>query len=751
MVGKQASFISAGSDGPANPHSRQHQPLRRGEVIASLTLLAFFVVLAGYLVLFFSADLPSMGRGMSRFDLLKWRLFLPEQAMAHWFGTPADVELRDRLPVLYVAAATLAFGWLCGWLTMTTLRFDTGLTRLERGVFACGVGLNMISLYTLAVGLTVGLSRAYFLIPAVALVLAGCGMAWHRRRQADLTTATLPDRAVDWSTRGWLWLAAPFIATIVLGAMLPPVDFDVREYHLQAPKEFYLQGRIVFLPHNVYANMALGSEMLSLLCMVISGDWWVGALAGKTLIAAYAPLTALALVAAGRRFFSNTVGVIAAVVYLSIPWVSLISTSGLVEGASAFYMLASLYALLLWREAENAAAVSLQAAHLPTAASAGGSSSIGRLALAGFLAGAAVSCKYPAVLFVAVPLIVFVICRARRRSAKALAIVLTALALGCGLWFLKNWRLTGNPIYPLLSEWLGGATRTPDKVLRWARVHSPQAFGWAALGESASLVFWKSEWLSPILLPLGLLGFFVPKYRRGALLVAGYIAYVLIAWWLFTHRIDRFWVPVLPLLALLAGIGATWSAAVSWRRAVLAVLVLGLSVNFLFVTAHEVFYNAYFVKLARLRADARRARPWHLLLNEQVLPDSAVLSVGDAQVFDLTMPVFYNTAFDDSVLEQICKGHTPEEIAAAFGERRISHVYVHWGEIARYRRPGNYGGVPDFITPQWFAALVRQGVFQTPWEMELIPNQQVYPVASPAALAADSLAPPMTQVKAGGP
>ena len=42
--------------------------------------------------------------------------------------------------------------------------------------------------------------------------------------------------------------------------MLPPVDFDVREYHLQAPKEFFQPGRISFLPHNVYANMPLGAE-----------------------------------------------------------------------------------------------------------------------------------------------------------------------------------------------------------------------------------------------------------------------------------------------------------------------------------------------------------------------------------------------------------------------------------------------------------------------------------------------------------
>ncbi|HEX7447868.1 MAG TPA: hypothetical protein VF306_10005, partial [Pirellulales bacterium] len=54
------------------------------------------------------------------------------------------------------------------------------------------------------------------------------------------------------------------------------------------------------------------------------------------------------------------------------------------------------------------------------------------------------------------------------------------------------------------------------------------------------------------------------------------------------------------------------------------------------------------------------------------------------------------------------------------------------------------------ITPEWFDALVRQGVFRAPLQLEMIPNQQVYPVASPAALAADLTVPPITQVNAGG-
>ena len=73
----------------------------------------------------------------------------------------------------------------------------------------------------------------------------------------------------------------PFLVAMLLGSMLPPVDFDVKEYHLQGPKEFFQAGRITMLPHNVYTSFPFLTEMLSLLGMVIRDDWYWGALAGK--------------------------------------------------------------------------------------------------------------------------------------------------------------------------------------------------------------------------------------------------------------------------------------------------------------------------------------------------------------------------------------------------------------------------------------------------------------------------------------
>lgn len=722
----------------------------RGSVLIAM---GFPLFCAAYLAIYLCSELPEAGGEMSRGQLLQLRIFLPEDAVADWFGTPPSFAIFDRWPVIGLAAAVLLVGWLAGRLLLHAIGLKRSsvmegadsalhLTRTEHFLFACGAGLNVVSLYVLGLGLFGALNRWSVLLPAAGILAANAWSMARKRRSRCWPGADKPaTEGDDGISLNWLWLAAPFALAILLGGMLPPIDFDVREYHLQAPKEFFQDGRISFLPHNVYGNMPLGSEMFCLLAMVLLDDWWLGALVGKTLIAAFAPLTALALLAAGRRFASLGAGVIAAVLYLSSPWITVVSTSGLIEGVLAFYLFLAFYAALLWRQLSNGGWPS-QAVIQPRDGL-GSPSSISQigvpsqnrwwsdreasLALTGFCAGGAVSCKYPAVLFVAVPLLLFIAFFSGKRCWKPLAIFSMALVAGCGLWFAKNWALTGNPVYPLLYDWLDGATRTVEKNERWLRAHSPHDFSLSALADSLSAVAWKSSWLSPILAPLAALGLLVRRYRTLALVLASYFTYIIATWWLFTHRIDRFWLPALPLLSLLAGLGAVWSVSLAWRRMVLTLLVTAAAISFVYVTAPTT-YNTYFVSLQTARHDSRRLSPWHALLNKNVPEGAKVLSVGDAQVFDLSVPVLYNTPFDDSPAAAVFERGGPREIAAELRRHDISHVYVDWNEIARYRQPGNYGGVSDVITPDWFAGLVEQGVLGMPWRHPLLPNQAVYPV-----------------------
>ena len=689
-------------------------------------LAAALVGISVYLVLFYATKipgLPDVGDFTNRRIIFLLLLLRPEESAAQWLGTSPPVALFDRLPVLAVAGGILGGSFVIGWLAMALTGLDRRLRRLEVAVFSPAVGLNVVSTYVLAAGV-LGLlhNRLVFLLPMV-VISAAAGWFWFRRRGVPLDKDVPPthDDPVDDDgiSPNWLWCAAPFVAVIMLGGMLPPAEFDVREYHLQAPKEFHEAGRIGFLPHNLYANMALGTEMFSLLGMVLMGDWWLGSLVGKTVIAAFGPLTGLGLLAAGRRFFSPNVGIVAAVLFISTPWIVQISTTGFVEGASALYLLMTLYAFWLWLKSSDRPLI--------------------LLALCGYMAGSAVSCKYPGVLFVVFP---FAACIAVTDFEKAggreagrrkkqnrvsssspgrlpvvfrhLTVFFLAVGIGSGLWFAKNWVLSGNPTYPLMYGLFGGENWTAEKTQIWNKVHVPSDFSVAALRHGMARVVLKSEWLSPILMPLAALAFIRPRRRRLAIWLAVYFAFIVVAWWgLALRSADRYWIHGLPLVALLGGIGACWCRERVWRRAILGILVFGTVVNLAVVTSGGGGYNRYFASLSELRVAPDRVDAWHLYFNRHAT-FGRVLLVGEAQVFDIEAPILYNTWLDDSLFERLVidpasgKLRQPEEIRSAFQTADVSYVYVHWGEIARYRATG----YNDFalIGPELFERLVQQGI-----------------------------------------
>jgi hypothetical protein len=709
---------------PPGPTAVQSSPPE----LPRVALGVFGVLVVVYLLLFYG-NVPEQ-HFQQRTASLNF-LVAPDELFSMWCGgNVANFALLDRWPIMSLTTFVLATAWLAGRLVLVALQLDFHLGRLERHVFSLGVGLNLVSLYALLVGLVGGLRlQSLFWTPFVLFLIGNLVLAAWRRRHAEhrdqvwsrLGEDSLDDRRCLW----WLVAALPFVAVILLGAMLPPWAYDVREYHLQTPKEWFQNGRVEFLPHNIYANMPLGSEMTALYAMGLAGGddgWWWGAMAGKTTMACYSLIAAAGLVAFGRRVHSLAAGIIAAVVFLSSPWIVSLATAGYNEGPVALFGLLAIYALWLATGAcERGVAWRF-------------------VGIAGFCAGAAVACKYPPLLFLVVPLAGWIVvsgwvqqlfspqpqaqanphgnanqacafgCGLNERL-MAVAIFALGALVACGPWFAKNWALTNNPTYPLLYSVFDGRTRTAEKHAQWQRVHSPQPdahgrrFTLRGFLHEIAWNTWRTLWASVTIPPLVCVAWFS---RRHWPLLSGlllWMAYVFVAWWLLTHRLDRFLVLLLPAAALMAAIGVFAIPHPVWRAATLGVVLLGAVVQFPFVALHPD--NRYFAPLDRLRRDDRdlgeagiRVEAAHRWLNANAMPGEKVLLVGDAEPFDLELPAIYNTCFDDCQFTRLFQGRTRDERLAALRAENITYVFFSWAHLARYRSPGNYGYTSDYPTPE---------------------------------------------------
>lgn len=665
-------------------------------------VLAFMQVV--WLVWFLATPLPnatpvgsgaSISRGLLLFSTtpglnpeFRWSQSLLGQAFEEILGFPS---LVDRLPVAGIAGVILAGIWGLGYVILH------GLEKLEspqwlpgeRLLITFATGLPAWGTFTLMIG-RLGLLQQWFWV-VVSVGFAGTGLALHWRDQKGR-------QFFRWS-EGLKLLAPvpawPFVLIMVLASMLPTIDFDCIEYHLQGPKEYWQAGSIKYLSHNIYTNMPFGVEMLHTSAMSLAGDWKTGALAGQLLIGLHPLLAAGLIQIFCRRLGAPAAGWWGAMFYLTTPWTYRLASIPYVEGPLCAAMGAWVFvAMMAWNDRKMFWWLVL-----------------------GVVSGWAMSCKYTAILPVVVPGAgLLAAASVRLKSARPLVGILLGGTAIFGPWMVKNLIDTGNPVYPLVWNLFGGIDWDAGMNAKWAAAHGRKPLEWQSLTSNAVDVLGRSDWQTPLFMAFLPMAFMVrTEFRKSMQYLCLLAMWIFISWWLFTHRLDRFWLPIQPILAILAGMGAMvmggWKGGRQWR---IVYVVLCLVSNWIYCSSALAGLNEWTKPLATLwKSVPNRLYPASVLVDGSLQNTDCVLLVGQAAVFYWEHPIRYNTVFNREGIEIMASGKDSAEVHKSLKNNGITHVFVDWSEITRYRRPGNYG-FTDFVTEGFFEGLVKAGVLSDP-------------------------------------
>ncbi|MDO4558524.1 MAG: hypothetical protein Q4C47_06135, partial [Planctomycetia bacterium] len=330
-------------------------------------------------------------------------------------------------------------------------------TGMVERITATALGWSLLATLTFTLGWIGCLSRAVFLtIPGIVLSI-WIGLRWRDRKRSGngtvtknvfpgsscssvLTSPTSHSSGTDSTGVGgrWIGLVIPLAIVYLLASPLPPFEFDVCEYHLQVPKEWFQNGQITYLPHNVYGNMPLGAEIPALAFAAVTRDPWIGAQMAKTSMAVFSLLIAAFLFFFLKSRVSPGAGALAALFWLATPLIAQNATFGLNDAFLAGY--AFLTAMMGVIACENAlchgekkeyrnvkngrlnghnlrlrtgddandvdtTVPGTDPPRIGTSENSGvlRSASLTPLYLAGFFAGSAAACKYTAVPFVLIP------------------------------------------------------------------------------------------------------------------------------------------------------------------------------------------------------------------------------------------------------------------------------------------------------------------------------------------------------------
>lgn len=459
---------------------------------------------------------------------------------------------QERIPIWFAAiswtVASFGIGSVILYTVQKWLKFK--LLKLEFGIISTAFGWSLLSTTTLILGCFAWLNILYFITVYLILFLPFfliCIKYYMQERnntielnhssiRIDQNNTYKSNNSQRFDT-AWWWLvfAIPFVIVLLLAAPLPPFEFDVCEYHLQVPKEWFQMGKITYLHHNVYGNMPLGSEISSLAFAVFFNDPFLGTEAGKTAGACFVLLSALGMLTALRRFISLRAGILAAIFYISTPWIVQNCTLGQNDTTLAGYTFFSAWMLLLLYDHTSRKLLQVHTSraeqHANTQNHTVGNQrtnnakkyhscilypALAFAAFAAFFASSAAACKYTAVPFVLLPVSIFTVILLIRITknvpySNPINIIVTgiflymiAICVGGGAWYFKNWLFTGNPVYPLVSSIFPVPDLSQEALKHWHQAHQSNDFSLTSIFTNMVTNSLTSLWNSPIIMPFAI-------------------------------------------------------------------------------------------------------------------------------------------------------------------------------------------------------------------------------------------------------
>ncbi|MBN1257296.1 MAG: hypothetical protein JXA52_06280 [Planctomycetes bacterium] len=579
-------------------------------------------------------------------------------------------------------------------------------------IFSTLLGLGALSLLVLLLG-TAGLLAFWPMIILLVIMLM-CGFVNLKAVGSDLkavarslTSFDSTDLILLTTILFALWLSLPAV-------FLPPVDYDVTEYHAQLPREYVEMGRIAFRPQNAFSGMPQNLEMLTTLAFALRGirGWALAKLLHWLLL----PLLLLEVMMLAKSCFNNVkagrkAALAAGLILFLSPLTTTMAGMLYVEiGMCAYGCAAAMLVLPVIKVNQNICTWRWVFA-------------------AGIFAGLAAGAKYPGLLFFAAPLALLLLFSQLfknpelagesppqgRKAILSLVFIILGVLVSFGPWLVKNYIQTGNPVYPIWNQAFGVEDWNETLEQRFVVAHRASDCSPAAAKTAASAILSGHS-----LMPLGLLFLglcLLPRALKiksseateaesrkhsedqdllSLWLILVWTVIIVLLWFFFTHRLERFLFPAHVLAAVLGG----WGWLRLYRLTGRVVALISLQAFFLLVTT-AIFITSYFFPLAGNEkaptgmalawgsappeAMLQYIRSWRTgrVLQQHAIPGKALL-LGEITGYWLPNSAEGAVVFSQHQLEEtLAESNTPEDLAGNLQSRGYTHLVISWPELAR--------------------------------------------------------------------
>jgi|GEM_PF-6153543 len=556
---------------------------------------------------------------------------------------------------------------------------------LGHSILAVGVGLCVFMFFCLVAGF-VGLYKRPLIIFIVAagLLFFPFRTFFSRRK----VTGKQESSAVPFSHLIIIITVTVFWIVAGIGLIFPELFFDARYYQLGFPNLFLMKGTIYPEPHAAHSCFPYYINLLYGVGLSFGGP-------GMPKVIHFAfSIMCLALIFPMARLISgdnSSSGWFSLAIIGSVPGVAMMSAMAAIDMGVTLFAALGLYCLLQIQSEHPKRTWAL---------------------LCGLFVGVAAGSKYTGVYLIPVFMVGIALVHPGDIKSKLRFILYFAgtAAIVAAPWYIRNWIVLGNPVYPALPSLFGSTPGSIEAFSYLAResgagkykitdvfrvlidlYSKPESFGSAGSSPGIIMAF------APPVLLIALAG-------RHRLCAVAFMTLVYFFLWYPQSKILRFLYPAMLMAGLIMGaLIAQIVKKYARLETILALLLAaGIAWNLKAVaTFLPAFYWAGDLTAAKYLAGEfsrdtylRKRLDYYAgaqFVNEHLSPQNNILMIGQTSGLYFQIPYRLSGAGDIHVMQPwLDKSKNVDELMATMRKNSITHIFFNFKEWERIKKPYGY-------------------------------------------------------------
>ena len=491
----------------------------------------------------------------------------------------------------------------------------------------------------------------------------------------------------------------------------PPISRDALIHHLAIPKLWLRHGSFYEIPWAKYSYYPMNIDLLYLICLYFKND-----IAPKVIHLIFGFGTGYLVYIYVNKRLGHIWGLLGGLVFLSTPIVVRLCTAAYVDLGLIFFTTASILSFLQWQSTRY--------------------KRIRWFILSAVAMGLAAGCKYNAMIPWAFTNLIIVFYFARDTHTQGKAVIYGALFFAISMllvspWYVKNYLLTSNPLYPLFDSLFNPASHPSSSdhstgmgFFQRRELMYGESF-WETLLIPLRMFFQGRDHsgqyfdgvLNPILIIFAPFGFLKKDMRRDMVLFTAFTIFLMIlAFFLAVPRV-RYILPVVPLLAIATTIGIKslldYSAKLRQRWIRYAVFTAILGTGLACLTANGGYlkerFNAFqplnYIsgKVSREQFLTRHVGGYKAMqyINDHVPPDATVFLMFMAgRGYYLNRDYYHEASFGRKTITGFVNASMEgeQDFVARLRACRFSHILVRSDLLHKYLLDNfDHGAIARFL------------------------------------------------------